>query len=255
VQNHVAPVARALRVLEGRVAVGRADHPGQESALAGGQTSRVLAEIALGGGAHSVDRRPLVLTEVHRVEIRLEDLFLGTPALEGYGQHALADLPAPRPLRPQREVLHQLLRQRARPLSDLAPGRVDGESAPDRHQVHPGMLEKPVILGREHGRRDEGRQVGERKRPPTLGSRVADPGQELGLQLQRLGPAGSADNLADPGALVEERDADGGPAEVGASAKMDLPPAACSMELSGRSGLARHLPVREPVEAVGDRPN
>ena len=252
-EHDVAPPSGTLGVLGRRVAVRGADHAGEKSALGGGQPARVLAEVTLGGRSHAMNRRAPVLAEVHGVQIGLEDLLLRIPALDGQGQDTLTDLPAPGAIRPQDEVLDELLRQRAGALDDLAPRCVHHEGAPHGDQIHAPVLEEPVILRRQHRQREEARHVSQRQRAPAFRARLIDAGEQLRLELQGTRRARDPSDLDDSRALDAQTHAQSGARTVSSGAEVNLPTLTRPAKLAWPHRLARYFPVGQAIQAFGDR--
>ena len=211
-EDHVAPLARPLGMLDGRVGVRGPDDPRERGGLAEREPLDVLAEEAPRGGADAVHGEPAVLAEIDAVQVGGEDLVLGVAPLERDGERGLAHLPSPGPLGRQHEVLDELLGERAAALGEPAAPEVHPDGAGHGPDVHPGMLEEPVILGGQHGLDEVLRHGRERDRVPQLVGGPPEPRQRLGLELdllQRL--AGGRDQLADAAAVQEEPDREGRP--------------------------------------------
>ncbi len=91
------------------------------------------------------------LTEVHVVEVQLEDIVLRGARLEDHRQKLLLELAPVRFLRRQEEVLHELLGERAaaNQVRPVAPDvRDDGPDDPDR--VDAGVIVEAPVLDGEH---------------------------------------------------------------------------------------------------------
>ncbi len=170
-------------------------------------------------------------------------------------KRALSDLPAPRALRSQHQVLHELLRQRAGALRDLATGRVHDQGTTDGQEVEAFVIEEPVVLGGQDRPRNEAGHLGERQRAPTLESRLTDADEQLGLELGagHVRAAGDVRHLGDAGIPHLQVDAHGAPGDVLPGADMDLPSVTGPAELAGLRRSGRDLPVAKPVEALSDR--
>ena len=89
VQYAVAPGEGVLRVQVGRVVRGGLDDPGQQRALCQREFPNVLAEVSPGGAADAVG----AVSEVHRVQIGLQNLILRHHALQLARQIRLLHLP------------------------------------------------------------------------------------------------------------------------------------------------------------------
>ncbi len=83
------------------------------------------------------------------VEIKLEDVALGQPALQPEGEKSLVDFSRDRALVGQEQVFRQLLGQGRAALHRTGAARVDGERAGQTDRVDAEMVEEAAVLGRQ----------------------------------------------------------------------------------------------------------
>ena len=240
-EHDVAARPRALRIDGGRVAVGPANHPGQQRGLGRRHLVDLLAEVRAGGGADAADGAAVALAEVDLVQVRLEDLRLGVPPLHQRGQPRLAGFAEERAARADQPVLHELLGDGGAALHDAARAQVGPRRAQQPAGVEPAVLEEAVVLGGQHRVDQHQRHLGQPHRAMVLAGPVVGAGEDLGLQRGGADVVAVARHPRD--AIVARLDAHalGRPARP--AAQVDLPGAAHAPELPGR----RRRPVRVGV--------
>ena len=115
----------------------------------------MLVEIDLGRGAYAVG----ALAQEDAVEVLGEDLFLGEFALDSQCEEDFLELAAQRPLGGEDRIARELHRDRAAALADAAGRHVGRERTHQALPVHAGMMEEPVVLGREERVHDDLRDL------------------------------------------------------------------------------------------------
>src|SRR6516165_10864578 len=96
-------------------------------------------------------------TEIDPIEIDLEYLVLGEAVLEPEGQESFLNLAGKAPLRCQKQILGELLGNRAAALDETTGGDI-GEQCPRKSdRIDPEMAVETAVLGRDHGLRHVGR--------------------------------------------------------------------------------------------------
>ena len=245
-QDDVAPRAGALRIHHRRVAVGRANHPGQQRRLGRRQLVDLLAEIRAGGGAEAADGAPVALPQVDLVEVRLEDLRFRVAPLDQCRQPGLAGLAQERAAGADQPVLDELLRDGRAALQDAAGAHVGPRGAHQAVGVDPAVLEETVILGREDGVDQDQRHVGQPHGAVVLTGPVIRAGQHL--RLERAGadvvPAPTHARDAVVADLHEHRHA-------GSAAEVDLPASGQPTELAGHRRHTAGVVVLQPRQRAG----
>jgi len=113
-----------------------------------------------------MNRERAVLSEVDLVQVELQDARLGQPTFQEKRERLLVELPGEGLTGRQHRVLDQLLRQGAGTdeIREIA-GQVGDGGGGDAPRVDPGMVEEPVILGRQDGLHHPTRNRGERDNP------------------------------------------------------------------------------------------
>jgi hypothetical protein len=156
-QHEVAPRERSVRVAPRLVVGGAAHDRDEQRELVQLELGQRFAEIELAREAETVDRARAVLSQVDLVDVRVHELALRVAELERYRHECLADLARPGHLVRQEVAAHELLRQRARALADLAGRNVHEDRARDCDRVDAEVtVEAPVLDGFE--RLDEQRR-------------------------------------------------------------------------------------------------
>ena len=115
-EDHLAPALRRFAAVERRVVRGGPRQAGDQRRLLHAQLRDGLAEVR--------PRRRLdavrAVTEVHLIQVHLEDAVLGVAALELEGQHRLLQLPLEALVRREKQDLGELLGDGAAALDDAA---------------------------------------------------------------------------------------------------------------------------------------
>ena len=180
-QHVVAAPERALGVPVGRVPVGRLDHAGQDRGLSGRQVARRFPEIEAGRFPDAEDTLGAALAQIDLVQIVFEDLQLGVMSLDNQRNAHFGQLALHGTVLRQKEVLHQLLGDRAAALNGSPSQHVGPTGPQDAPEVDAVMLEKALILGRQHGFHEQGRHVVELDDPAFFDGPRVQPGDDLGL--------------------------------------------------------------------------
>ena len=145
--------------MEDRVELHRVrDDRCQQRTLGPGERFDVLAPVGLGGGLHAIGAR----SEVHGVEVQLQDLVLRELLFEPDGEGDLLGLAREHPVVAQQRLLHQLLGDRRAALVDTAGLHVLHERPQQATQVDAAVLVELGILDREHRLHHRGRDPVER---------------------------------------------------------------------------------------------
>ncbi len=154
-QHLGAPLGGGVGMDERIVALRVADHPREQGGLADGELAQRLA-------AHAERRRGIrreeepprgslhavgTLTEVHRVEVLLEDLALRVLVVQAVGEDELLRLALQVLLVAEDPVLDELLRDRRSALADPPLREVVDERARDAADVDARVLPERLVLG------------------------------------------------------------------------------------------------------------
>ncbi len=136
---------------------------------------RRFAEIAVCGGINAVGAG----AEIDAIEIDLEDLVFGEAVLEPERQQRLADFAGKAALRCQKQVLGQLLSDRAAALDDLAGREIGDRGAHEPNRIDAEMAVEAAILGGDHRLRQIGRHLRQGQR---LAEQIAEGRQEAAVR-------------------------------------------------------------------------
>ena len=147
VEDRVAPGNRAVRVQMRRVVRRRLDDPRQQRALGQREPGRGLVEIGVGGGLHAVGS----VAEVHRVQIRLQNLALVHRLFQLQRQHDLLRLARQRLRLGQVRQLDQLLGDGGGPLGVAERADVVPKRAHQPVEVHAVVAVEAQVLGGDEG--------------------------------------------------------------------------------------------------------
>src|SRR3989454_1566497 len=168
---------------EGVVTLGVLDEPREQRRLADGELVQGLAahaerrrgirreEEPARGGLHAVG----TLTEVHRVEVLLEDLTLRILVVQAVGEDELLGLALQVALVAEDPVLDELLRDRRPALTDLSFGQVLDERARYAAHVDARVLPERLVLGGDDRVDQDLWYFGELRRLAVLHTELADP--------------------------------------------------------------------------------
>ena len=126
------------------IVIGVIGGAGQDRAFPQGQFPKVLAEIALGSHLHAV----IILAQVDRVQVALQDLILGIPVFQLQRQVSLLDFPLVALFRRKQRVFDQLLGDCG---TALCTGRsqVGNKGTDDALQVYAAVGIETCILHRD----------------------------------------------------------------------------------------------------------
>src|SRR4029450_380028 len=259
------------------VALGIADHAGEQRRLADGELVERLAPHAERRRgverAEEPPRRRLhavrALPEVHRVEVLLEDLALRVLVVQAISEDQLLRFPLQVALVAEDPVLDELLRDRRTALTDLPLGQVLEEGT--RHAAHVDARALPdgLVLGGDHGVDQDLGHLGELDRLPVLHAQLADLGpvgvvyerrlRELAEALHAarvvvcerdLAHAGAERSQADPEGEAADHD-DGREPDENLSRLRHLPGAPPSFGLRPPYSLLPPVPELESGQAEG----
>src|SRR5262249_1360274 len=137
------------------------DEPREEAGLRRAEVRRRDAEVALARGPRSVR----ALAEVDAVEIRVEDLRLAVAVLQL--ERRVLELAPRRPVvAVEVEELGDLLGDRARALRERDVRRVVRQGAEDADDIDAVMPVEALVLGRDDGVLQRGRDRAQRHGPP-----------------------------------------------------------------------------------------
>ena len=170
VEHDVGAAARRRQVDVRRELGRRLEQPGEH---------RPFGEVHLAGRLAEVEVRRGVDAEgaaahVGAVEIELENLVLGEPALEPQGEEGLLHLALDGALVAQEQVLGELLGDRGAALDDAAGLRIGEHGAEGAGNVDAEMLVEAPVLGGEHRLDQMIGQLVERDRMAVLDAAAAD---------------------------------------------------------------------------------
>jgi hypothetical protein len=168
---------------ERRECLRRLDHAGERRGLGERQVDDVLAEVEPRRFGEAVHRERAAVAEVHLVQVQLEDLILGQPALRDHRHELFAQLARHALLGREQQVLHELLRQRA-PAHEvrLVAFEVRDHRRRGSDEVDPGVVVEAAILDREDGVAHVLRDLLQRHLAPLLAARGDERGEERRLQ-------------------------------------------------------------------------
>ena len=177
-QHEVSALGGALGVHEGGEQRRRLNDPSEQGGLADGEVRDILAEEQPGRFRDAVHRERSALSEIHVVQIQLEDLVLRRPPLEHDRHDLLAQLPQNRPppgnllgcdLVGQEEIPGQLLRDRAAAF-EITPiaEEVGEEGAYHADEIDTPVVVEAAVLDGQHGLDDMRRQGRQGHRSPLF---------------------------------------------------------------------------------------
>ena len=156
-EDQVAARPRALGVAPRIVIRGSADHRDQQRHFRQVELRERLAEIELAGEAKAVNRAVAVLTEEDLVDVRVHEIGLGEVRIQRHRHDRFTHLARQRLPRTEEVAAHQLLRERAAALLDLAGAHVDPQRAQHRDRVDAVMAVELAVLDRlERGGQERG---------------------------------------------------------------------------------------------------
>src|SRR5881397_469196 len=128
----------------------RADQPGEHRRLTDRQVFRLLAEVELRSLPDAEDTARASLSEIDLVQIRLEDVHLAVMKLHQEGHHRFGYFAVHGARTRQKEILDELLGERATALHDPTLAKVGVERTEYAAQVDAVVLEEALVLGGEH---------------------------------------------------------------------------------------------------------
>jgi hypothetical protein len=149
-EDLVAAPAGVLGVDQRRVTRGGARQPGDDRHLADIEVPHVLREVAPRGRLHAVGARP----EEDVVHVDGKDLLLRVAALETAGDDGLTGLALEGLLRPEEQLLGDLLGDGRAALGPVTGGEVAPHRAADALEVDAAVIEEVVVFRRDE-RQDE----------------------------------------------------------------------------------------------------
>ncbi len=170
-QHEVAALERAVRVPAWIVVRRPAHDRDEQRELVQIELGERLAEVELAREPEAVHRACAVLAEIDLVDVRGHEVGFVVAQLERDRHERLAQLARPAALVAQEVAAHELLRERARALSDLARREIHERSAQHSEHVDAVVLVEAPVLDRLQGRRQERRNVGRRDDQPVLAVR------------------------------------------------------------------------------------
>ena len=170
VEHVVAAGERALGVVDRRQPGRVLGHAGDERRLGERQVLHRLAEQE---AARRLDPVGAV-AEVDLVAVEREDLLLGEVLLDLEGEDHLLDLPLVGLLRGQEQQPGELHRERGEALPAAAGAKVRERGARDAPRVDAEVLPEVLVLDRDDGVAQHGRDVAERHHHPLLDRELAD---------------------------------------------------------------------------------
>src|SRR5262249_18494690 len=141
-----------------------------------------LSEVRARSRAHAADRLRSALAQVHVVQVRLQDLFLGIAPLHDRGEPGLTELASDCPSWPDQAILDELLRDRAAALRDPAGANVRPGGSNEPVEIETGVLEEPMIFRGENGADQAQRNVGQPHRAEVLAAAVGATREDLALE-------------------------------------------------------------------------
>ena len=162
-QHQVAPCARALG-MAARIVVGRPAHDrDQQRNLRQVELRERLAEVELAREPEAVDGAVAVLAEEDLIDIGVHEIGLGEVRIERHRHDRLAQLSRERLAGIEEVAAHQLLREGAAALLDLAGAHVDPGRAQHRNGVDAVMSVELAVLDRLERRGQERRDFRRRE--------------------------------------------------------------------------------------------
>ena len=217
VEHGVPPLRGDFQAFVGVVAIGRADHTGDQRRLGRSELLWRLGEIHAGGFAESADFAPVAVAEVDLVEVGLEDLVLGEVDLDDDGVRHLGDLAREGTVVGEEGVARELLGDRASAFGDAAGADVGDEGASDADGVDADVAAEALVFGGEESVGDVARQLaeGDRIGDAPFGSVEGDEGfavavEDFGGRAPGAGGQLGVDAVGVPAERGEERDRDDG---------------------------------------------
>ena len=180
VENQIAAPKRPFGPPPRIVRGGAAGEPHEKRGLGQIELVDPAAEIEPRCKPEAVDRPPPFLAEIHLVEIHLEQLLLGVAGVQQQGHDRLGELARQRTFGREKEVLRELLGERAPPLHDGRRAHVRPRGARDGEEGDPVMVEEPMILDGDQPRDEHRGRIVEPDHHPVLvvaGIDAADEGR------------------------------------------------------------------------------
>ena len=215
IDHPVPPLPRAFGMAS-RVVVRRPSHePHQQRHLVEVEIRKRSPEVEVGGTAESVNGVSAPLAEKHLVEISLQQLVLGVAPFEQDCDERLVQLAGQRAFGGKKEVLGELLGQRAATLHGPPRAQVRPGRANDCHGIDSEVPVEPAILDLHQDGQERRRDVVETQQHAIFAMGGVNPG-DLGWIDTHPG-AGFAVDLdgRDPPAGYGDRDASRGFGSVG----------------------------------------
>jgi hypothetical protein len=207
-QHDVASVACALGRRERRQVVRRVDDTGDRRGLRQGEVGDVLTEEEACAFGDPVNRERPALSEVHLVQVELENLVLRRASLEDERHELLRHLAPHRLLERVRDdvgeedVLDELLRDRAAAFQvGLVARHVGDERAHHANRIDAWVLVEAAVLDGEYGVHDMRRDLPEPHRPALFA--VARHERRQQRRFEREALAGPAADDVEPLQAIE----------------------------------------------------
>src|SRR5262245_20069372 len=189
----------------------RADQPGEHRRLTDRQVSRLFTEVKLRSLPDAEDTARASLSEIDLVQIRLEDLYLAVVKLHQQGHHRFGYFAFHGTRTGQKEILDELLGERATALHDPSLAKVGVERAAHAAQVNAVVLEAAFVSSGEHRLNEKLRHLVDLHDPPLFGGLTIDTGRGLGLELECVEGLAGIESGDGGRALAGEVDARGEP--------------------------------------------
>ena len=145
-----------------RIIIGRTfHHPDQQGDLLGRQFLQGGTEIKLTGKTEAMNGPLAILAEIDLVHIGFQDFIFRVMQLQQHGHYRFIELAPQGALVVEKEILHQLLRQGAAPLNNLAMAQIGPQGAGDGAGIQAPMGVEMTILDRQQTLAQQQRHLGQ----------------------------------------------------------------------------------------------
>ena len=145
-EHEIAPRVGTLGVRE-RVVVGRStNHGDQQRDLRGVEFRQRFVEVELAAESESVNRAVAILPEVDFIDVRVEQIVFRVARIEDHRHREFLEFAQQRAAIVEEVALHELLRQRAAALREIAGAQIGPRGARNALQIESGVRVEVAIF-------------------------------------------------------------------------------------------------------------